>query len=612
MVRWSRFRFVRPAAFAAPTLFILVTLVTPRAASAGSHIVYVSPVPGARNILPQSNIIVRFRNDPGTVRGSGPTVTVRGSKTGYHAGTLVRSGDGTLVFKPLQPFAWNERVSVMVSPPQALGETPAPYLEYGFAVSRKPPPAIPSSIEAELQEAQNATAPPAPRDEAGSNFERLSVATPPAIISAVHAEPSDGALFLSSWKTLSGPPSYLLIVDDLGNPLFYRSEPAGCIDFKTQPNGMLTYYAYAGTKFYEMDTTYAVVDSFATGNGYKTDGHELRLLPNGHALLLSYDPEIVDMRTVVAGGDSEATVVGAILQELDENKNVVFQWRSWDHFQITDATHEDLTAAFIDYVHANAIEIADDGNLLLSSRHLDEITKIDRVTGDILWRFGGKNNQFTFLDDPDQFSHQHGVREQVNGDITLFDNGNFHTPPYSRGLEYELDTNAMTAHRVWQYRHSPDIASPAMGFVQRLDNGSSLISWGFGSPALTEVDEDGNCVLEMTLPSLTYTYRSFRQPWYADTLALAAPKHDVALSPLSPNPTRGSTSLVVNVLRESGVSVKLFDLHGRMVQDVAEEARRPAGLYRASLDLSRAAPGVYFLKVAAGRQVETRKVVRLK
>ncbi len=125
---------------------------------------------------------------------------------------------------------------------------------------------------------------------------------------------------------------------------------------------------------------------------------------------------------------------GEVIQELDAGHNVVFQWRTWDHYAITDATHEDLTAATIDYVHANAIEIDADRNLLLSCRHMDEITKIDHVSGDILWRMGGKHNQFTFVNDSIGFSHQHALRRIANGDFTLFDNGNFHTPPFSRAV----------------------------------------------------------------------------------------------------------------------------------------------------------------------------------
>ena len=34
--------------------------------------------------------------------------------------------------------------------------------------------------------------------------------------------------------------------------------------------------------------------------------------------------------------DRQLTEQDALFQELDAAKNVVFQWRSWDHFQITD------------------------------------------------------------------------------------------------------------------------------------------------------------------------------------------------------------------------------------------------------------------------------------
>ena len=55
-----------------------------------------------------------------------------------------------------------------------------------------------------------------------------------------------------------------------------------------------------------------------------------------------------------------------------------------------------LAATIIDYCHTNAIEQDNDGNILISSRNMDEITKINRITGQIIWRLGGKNNQFEF------------------------------------------------------------------------------------------------------------------------------------------------------------------------------------------------------------------------
>lgn len=576
-------------------------------------IVYLSPVPGARGILPQSNVIVRFAG-AAMERGTSAEVTVVGSQSGAHAGALTIAKDGmTLVFKPAREFAWGERVTVVVSGPPGAMSGPAPLTSYSFDIAAAPPPRIANSIAAEITGTLDPDVAVKSGGAATDGLQQLADADPPAINSVIYGVPTPGALFLSSFFSLSAPPAYLLIVNDFGVPYFYRSMPAACLDFKLQPNGLPTYYDNDKAKYYLMDSTYAVTDSFECGNGYTTDLHELRVLLNGHALLLSYDPQTVDMSAVVPGGNPAATVVGAVIQELDENKNVVFQWRSWDHFQITDATHEDLTAAHIDYVHANALELDTDGNILLSSRHMDEITKIDHTTGDILWRMGGKNNQFKFVGDPDGYSHQHAIRRLANGHLILFDNGNFHTPQYSRAVEYQVDEDAKIVQLAWQYRNNPDTYGLAMGFAQRLDDGCTLVSWGLTSPALTQVAPDGTKVLEMNLPPGSWTYRSFRESWLGDTTSvLDAPRGPILLSPLSPNPTRGTTSLVVNLLRESSVSARLFDLNGRMVQDVAESARHAPGLYRVQLDLSGSAPGMYFLKLAAGRQIETRKIVRLR
>ena len=43
------------------------------------------------------------------------------------------------------------------------------------------------------------------------------------------------------------------------------------------------------------------------------------------------------------------------------------------------------------------IGVPDDGHILLSSRRLSEITKINRQSGKIIWRLGGANNQFKFV-----------------------------------------------------------------------------------------------------------------------------------------------------------------------------------------------------------------------
>jgi hypothetical protein len=278
-----------------------------------------------------------------------------------------------------------------------------------------------------------------------------------------------------------------------------------------------------------MDSAYSVIDRFSCGNGYSTDFHEFLLLENDHSFLMSYDFQTVRMDTIVQGGDSAAVVIGLVVQELDPEKNVIFQWRSWDHIDITDATEDvDLTAHTIDYIHGNAIEIDWDGNLLLSSRHLDEITKIDRQTGGIIWRWGGKNsrkNEFVFINDPVTFSHQHDIRRTDDGTYTIYDNGNLHTPSYSRALEYELDENLKTATLIWKYNNEPKTYARAMGSTLKLANDNILIGWGlhYNNRSVSEITSDGAVALELLLPDTIFNYRAFKFPWKPKLLITEPP-----------------------------------------------------------------------------------------
>jgi hypothetical protein len=167
-------------------------------------------------------------------------------------------------------------------------------------------------------------------------------------------------------------------------------------------------------------------------------------------------------------------------------------------------------------VHANAIEIDSDGNILVSVRHFDEITKIDFNTGNIIWRFGinAANNQFTFVNDPMGFSHQHDIRKLANGNYTVYDNGNLHVPQYSQALEYHLDETAMEATLVWDYQHDPSIFAPLTGSNQRMPNNNRMIGWGGTSPvAITEVNSGNQVVFELNLPDSVTGYRARKYDW---------------------------------------------------------------------------------------------------
>ncbi len=462
-----------------------------------AKIIYFEPVQNAKYVSIDNNIIIGFDE---TIESSNLSslISVTGSLSGIHPGEIILTADRKkLIFKPHTPFVFNERVEVKLNRIKT-SKTFNNRLSFTFQTQTN---------KAELYNSKIWT------DESDNSGFSGNYSILPPLTVTISNNPSPGHIYLNSYRTTTYAPHRIVANND-GTIHYSQELPRNSPDFRRQPNGLLTYYYFtvgnSVGKYFAEDSQYNVVDSFYCGNGYSTDTHEMILLNNGHALLMSYDPQIVDMSVIVPGGNPNATVVGLIVQEIDENKNVVFQWRSWDHYSIVDAIHVNLTSSFIDYVHGNALEFDNDGNILISARHLSEITKINRSTGEIIWRLGGVQNQFTFLNDSIQFSYQHHIRRISNGNITMLDNGNFHTPQFSRAVEYNLDEVNKTATLVWEYRNNPVIYGPNRGSVQRLLSGNTLICWGGTVPTMTEVTPAGDIALEMSMPAGVFSYRVFK------------------------------------------------------------------------------------------------------
>ena len=463
-----------------------------------AKILYSDPVNNAQYVSIENNIIFTFDgNITGTDLNS--LITVTGSKSGIHTGDIIITRDNrTMIFKPHQPFQFNETVTVNLANVRTSG-TPDNSRSFTFQTQKM-------KLEVDVMKYFNDEDPNYNRLEVKDSYSSLPA---PLLTPSISNNPTNGLIYTNNFPNFFNP-SHILIADEEGNPVFGLQSPQPNVDFKRQPNGLMTYFDRLNKKFRAMDNNYNIIDSFYTGNGYITDLHELQVLSNGNYLLMSYDPQPVDMSVIVPGGNPNAIVTGLIIQEIDPARNVVFQWRSWDHFQITDAINISMTDSLIDYAHGNAIEKDNDGNILISSRHMSEITKINRTTGAIIWRFSGKNNQFNFTNDTLMVSYQHDIRRLANGNITIFDNGNYHSPSFSRAVEYQLDEVNKTATLVWQYRNTPDISGTARGSAQRLSNGNTFICWGAApTPTFTEVTPQGTIALEISFELGLGAYRGY-------------------------------------------------------------------------------------------------------
>lgn len=544
---------------------------------------YYHPLHNSKNNSPQTNIVLKTHGlfSDQTKFENYIEVLCNGQEADFDCS--ISEHNKTLIITPREPFERNAVVEVKVKGLMNIDQEIMNELNFSFEVS----PYFPSEL---IQK----------QDDLSDDYFDVKALMPDYQVVVNTFAASTDPIFLRNNAPGNASNRYTAIIDNDGEAQYLFQHPQKGLNFDLQPSGYLSYYAPVDFSFRLLDTSYTEIDSIYAGNGYYADLHEFIQTPDGHFFLLIYDTQPLDMSTIYPGGLPEATPTGLVIQELDENKQVVFQWRSWDHYDVLDCMYCDFTQTVFDYVHGNSIEIDNDSTLIISAKNMQEITKIDRNTGDIIWRWGGYNNEFTMIGDSIGFSYQHDVRRIGNGNITLFDNGNKHIPQISRAKEYVLDEVNKTATLIWSFMHADSLYGKAMGNVQRLPDGNTFICWGWvnpGDPSVTEVDAAGNVVYEAILQNFGQTYRAHRYAWYPQFVALNEQTND-GLN-IYPNPVSGMLSVQsVNPV----IELYLTDLNGNKVLSVANPLNN-------QLDVSRLSSGVYILNIRTETVFTSKKLI---
>jgi hypothetical protein len=249
-----------------------------------------------------------------------------------------------------------------------------------------------------------------------------------------------------------------------------------------------------------VDETYRELARFGRGG----DLHEFVISPENTAVVLRN--EVVPWH----GG----TLVVGIVQELElPSGTLIRQWRSLDHVPVEETAIKATPGPRFDYFHVNSIDVAADGDLIVSARNTWAAYKLDRETGRVRWRLGGKRSDFA-LDPGARFYWQHDVRHHAEGVVTVFDNAAAPAKePQSRALTLRLDERRRRATLVRADVHKPErVLSHFMGNVQLLGDGHLFVGWG-GSPYVTEFAAGGAIVFDAHLPRGGESYRAFRLPW---------------------------------------------------------------------------------------------------
>jgi hypothetical protein len=352
-----------------------------------------------------------------------------------------------------------------------------------------------------------ATPKPKPTPPPDQAFRSRPDLTPPVMPATGRAS---GSVFLAPKRTPGQNGPAILNAD--GELVWFHPLPKGITadDFRVQTFRGKRVLTWGEGSWVIADRRYHEIARVRAGRGLKGDLHELQLTDRGTALVSIYHRVKHDLPET-ADGD----VLDSVIQELDvATGKVLWQWSSLDHVGIGE-TYVNIPrkpGVVLDYFHINSIDEQPDGDLLVSARNTWAIYEIDKRTGDVKWRLGGRRSDFA-LGEGVRFAWQHDARRRADGTITLFDNqAGPKIGPASRLLTLDVDEAARRVTVERALTHPDGILAFAEGNAQLLADGGMFAGWGLGR-RVSEQGPDGALRFEVKLPANADTYRGFTFDW---------------------------------------------------------------------------------------------------
>jgi len=223
------------------------------------------------------------------------------------------------------------------------------------------------------------------------------------------------------------------------------------------------------------------------------DLHDWVRMRNGNTLIQKYVEVPRDIAVRVKGGvpgtERDGAILGYALQEISPEGKLVWEWLSYEHLDPDLDVIEPLYCRFM-WPGWNSLVELPDGNIMACSFATSNIYIINKVKGDIKWRWG--QGIISFPHNPSMLD---------NGNILVFDNGRYHVdiwpPDFSRVIEVNPNTNELE----WEYKEENpvDFYSTYIGGCERLPNGNTLICEG-ARGRFFEVTPSGEMVWEYVVP----------------------------------------------------------------------------------------------------------------
>lgn len=293
-------------------------------------------------------------------------------------------------------------------------------------------------------------------------------------------------------------------------------------------NGNFILAAADNSVFYEVTMLGQRVKEYAVPNGLH---HEIAEMTNGNFLVAAYSPPGPPLEDRLV---EISRVTGAVV-------------KVWDLKTILDPTRKTLPGvARGDWLHINAAYYDDsDHTIVISGRSQCAVVKFDYESGAIRWILGNHNDwkpsYASYLLKPvdaagnpidpaktDFWSYgQHSIHRLPNGDILLYDNGDyrgFYDDPnvpsesYTRIAEYRINENDMTVQLTWQFTNNKTLFTRFTGSTQFLGEKrlAGYMAISEETPRIVEVNIDGEVLYDAVINrNKAFYYRASKVDLYA-------------------------------------------------------------------------------------------------
>jgi arylsulfotransferase ASST len=491
----------------------LFALAPPAARAAG---LTVSPAPHTPDASPQTQISVL-----GPPIADIRAVRVRGETSGLHGGHLeAYSGHRGASFLLDEPLTQGEKVDVLVkvkgrgpkrfsftvahldTTPPTLNLTQTQPEKLHHWVSR--PDLIPPRI------AVDQTSP-----QVAGDGKLLLTPTPSPVV-----HPGSGITIHSVGP--GGP----MLADAQGRVIWFKQlqPPEVAANLRVQRyhghrvltwwQGTVNFSAFGAGEGIIANHSYRVVKSVQAGNGYSMDIHEFSLTHSGDALFTVYSPILVHLPGTPP--DTLSKLLDAAVQEVDIRTGlVVWEWHAYGHIPLSDSYATPQNSASYDAFHINSIQPLAGDRALISARDTSAIYEIDKATGKLIWKLGGKDSSFD-LGPGARFHFQHNAQMLGGGQIGMFDDeaGPPEYAPSSRGLILKLSRDGRTARVARSYQRPDDTSAQSEGSLQVLPSGRVFVDFG-AQRFFSEFSPSGQLLYDGSLPVDDGTYRMYREHWNA-------------------------------------------------------------------------------------------------